>query len=236
MSLLSVENLEVSYGDFQAVRGASLELEAGQTIAIIGANGAGKSTLLNAIVGLNSQKRGTVRFNGQDITHLRTDRIARAGITMVPEGRRLFGTLTVEDNLMVGLAAERPGPWTIEAIYQLFPRLGELRSMVAGSLSGGQQQMVSIGRALMTNPRVLLCDEISLGLAPKVIGDIYRCFDAITASGVSVVLIEQNVVQACAASGYVYCMLEGRISLEGRPQDLTRAEITAAYFGTEVRT
>jgi branched-chain amino acid transport system ATP-binding protein len=236
MSLLSVENLEVFYGDFQAVRGASLELEAGQTIAIIGANGAGKSTLLNAIVGLNSQKRGTVRFDGQDITQLRTDRIARAGITMVPEGRRLFGTLTVEDNLMVGLAAERPGPWSIEAIYELFPRLGELRGLIAGSLSGGQQQMVSIGRALMTNPRVLLCDEISLGLAPKVIGDIYRCFDAIAASGVSVVLIEQNVVQACAASAYVYCMLEGRISLEGRPQDLTRGEITAAYFGTEVRT
>ncbi|MCX5495611.1 ABC transporter ATP-binding protein [Kaistia dalseonensis] len=232
MSLLSVENLDVFYGDFRAVRGAHLELAAGQTIAIIGANGAGKSTLLNAIVGLSGRKSGSIRFDGRDIGREPTDRIARAGITMVPEGRRLFGSLTVEDNLLVGLAAERPGPWTLEAVYALFPRLGELSKMTAGSLSGGQQQMVSIGRALMTNPRVLLCDEISLGLAPKIIGDIYRCFETITASGVSVVLIEQNVVQACAAADYVYCMLEGHMSLEGRPEDLSQAQITAAYFGT----
>jgi branched-chain amino acid transport system ATP-binding protein len=233
MSLLSVEDLSVSYGDFQAVRGVSLKVEEGGTVAIIGANGAGKSTLLNAIVGLHAQKRGTVRFSGADVTHSRADAIARAGMTMVPEGRRLFGTLTVEDNLRVGAAAGRKGPWTIGEIYRLFPRIGELRNMPAASLSGGQQQMVAIGRALMTNPKILLCDELSLGLAPKVISDIYRCFGEIGASGVSIVVIEQNVAQACAAAQYAYCMLEGQISLEGPTSGLSMEAITAAYFGMD---
>lgn len=233
MSLLSLENLDVFYGDFHAVRGVSLDVDEGQTIAIIGANGAGKSTLLNAISGLNTQKRGKVIFGGADISRLRADLIACQGITMVPEGRRLFGSLTVEDNLIVGASTRRKGPWTIKAVYALFPRLGELRHMQASTLSGGQQQMVAIGRALMTNPRLLLCDEISLGLAPKIIGDIYRCFDAIRASGVSIVLIEQSVAQACNASQKIYCLLEGRVSLQGDPRSLSMEEITAAYFGTE---
>nr|WP_295887937.1 ABC transporter ATP-binding protein [uncultured Devosia sp.] len=232
MPLLTIENLEVFYGDFQAVHGVTLNLEEGQTVAIIGANGAGKSTLLNAISGLHTQKRGRVSFEGHDITRMRADLIARAGMTMVPEGRRLFNSLTVEQNLEIGATAARKGPWSVKAIYELFPRLGELSQMQAGSLSGGQQQMVAIGRALMTNPRVLLCDEISLGLAPAIIGDIYRCFDAIRGSGVSIVVIEQNVRQACAAAQYAYCMLEGRISLEGRTADLSMDAITAAYFGT----
>jgi branched-chain amino acid transport system ATP-binding protein len=233
MSLLSVESLDVSYGDFQAVRGVSLKVDEGGTVAIIGANGAGKSTLLNAIVGLHAQKRGMVRFAGADVTHSRADAIARAGMTMVPEGRRLFGTLTVEDNLRVGAAAGRKGPWTVGEIYRLFPRIGELRNMPAASLSGGQQQMVAIGRALMTNPRILLCDELSLGLAPKVISDIYRCFEEIGASGVSIVVIEQNVAQACAAAQYAYCMLEGQVSLEGPTASLSMEAITAAYFGMD---
>lgn len=233
MHLLSVENLEVFYGDFHAIRQVNLTIEEGQTVAIIGANGAGKSTLLNAITGLNTQKKGKVTFGGADITRMRADLIARQGITMVPEGRRLFTSLSVEDNLKVGGAAGRPGPWTIDAVYNLFPRLGELRKMQAGALSGGQQQMVAIGRALMTNPRLLLCDEISLGLAPKIIGDIYRCFQAIGESGVSILLIEQNVAQACNASQKVYCLLEGRVSLEGEPRHLSMQAITAAYFGTE---
>ncbi|CAG1006817.1 MAG: ABC transporter ATP-binding protein [Rhizobiaceae bacterium] len=231
MSLLTVENLDVFYGDFQAVRGVSLAVEEGRTVAIIGANGAGKSTLLNAVVGLHGQKRGRVRFAGADVTFSRADAIARAGMTMVPEGRRLFGTLSVEDNLRVGAAAGRKGPWTLDEIYRLFPRIGELRHMAASSLSGGQQQMVAIGRALMTNPKILLCDEISLGLAPKVILDIYRCFEAIGASGVSIVVIEQNVAQACAAAQYAYCMLEGQVGLEGPTADLSMEAITAAYFG-----
>ena len=233
MSLLKVENLDVFYGDFHAVRGVSLEVNEAQTVAIIGANGAGKSTLLQAITGLNTQKRGNVTFEGKDISRLRADLIARAGVTMVPEGRRLFGSLSVEDNLLVGESTKRKGPWTLQAVYDLFPRLGELRKMQSSTLSGGQQQMVAIGRALMTNPRLLLCDEISLGLAPKIIGDIYRCFDAIRQSGVSIVVIEQNVAQACHASQHIYCLLEGRISLEGDPRKLAMNDITAAYFGTE---
>lgn len=233
MSLLKVENLDVFYGDFHAVRGVSLEVNEAQTVAIIGANGAGKSTLLQAITGLNTQKRGTVTFEGKDISRMRADLIARAGVTMVPEGRRLFGSLSVEDNLLVGQSSGRKGPWTLQAVYDLFPRLGELRKMQSSTLSGGQQQMVAIGRALMTNPRLLLCDEISLGLAPKIIGDIYRCFDAIRQSGVSIVVIEQNVAQACNASQHIYCLLEGRISLEGDPRKLAMNDITAAYFGTE---
>jgi branched-chain amino acid transport system ATP-binding protein len=232
MSLLSVEGLDVFYGDFQALRGVSLKLEEGQTVAIIGANGAGKSTLLNAIVGLNQQKRGRVRYDGEDITRRRVDFVARGGLTMVPEGRRLFPTLSVEDNLLMGAACGRTGQWTLEAVYDLFPRLHELRGMVAGRLSGGQQQMVAIGRALMTNPRVLLCDEISLGLAPKVIADIYQCFETIKRSGVALVLIEQNVVQACAAAQHVYCLLEGRVSLEGDPRTLSMDQISTAYFGS----
>jgi branched-chain amino acid transport system ATP-binding protein len=234
MPLLQVDALDVFYGDFHAVRGVSLTVEEGQTVAIIGANGAGKSTLLGAITGLNPEKRGQIRFDGADITQRAAHLIARAGITMVPEGRRLFTSMTVEDNLRMGAVARRPGPWTLDTVYRLFPRLGELRQMVTGQLSGGQQQMVSIGRALMTNPRLLLCDEISLGLAPKIIGDIYRCFDEIRASGVSLVLIEQNVAQACAASQQVYCLLEGRVRLKGNPKDLAMSDITAAYFGTVV--
>ncbi|HHZ09022.1 MAG TPA: ABC transporter ATP-binding protein [Rhizobiales bacterium] len=233
MSLLAVESLDVFYGDFQAVRGVSLKVEEGRTVAIIGANGAGKSTLLNAIVGLHAQKRGKVSFAGADVTFDRAHTIARAGMTLVPEGRRLFGTLSVEDNLKVGAAAGRNGPWTLDEVYRLFPRIGELRHMPAASLSGGQQQMVAIGRALMTNPRILLCDELSLGLAPKVISDIYRCFEEIATSGVSIVVIEQNVGQACAAAQYAYCMLEGKVSLEGPTADLSMEAITAAYFGLD---
>jgi branched-chain amino acid transport system ATP-binding protein len=233
MSLLTVENLDIFYGDFQAVRGVSLKVEEGRTVAIIGANGAGKSTLLNAIVGLHPQKRGKVSFAGTDVTFHRAHTIARAGMTLVPEGRRLFGTLSVEDNLKVGAAAGRKGPWTLDEVYRLFPRIGELRHMPAASLSGGQQQMVAIGRALMTNPRILLCDELSLGLAPKVISDIYRCFEEIGTSGVSIVVIEQNVGQACAAAQYAYCMLEGKVSLEGPTADLSMEAITAAYFGLD---
>jgi branched-chain amino acid transport system ATP-binding protein len=233
MPLLQIEDLEVFYGDFRAIHGVRLQVEEGQTVSIIGANGAGKSTLLNAITGLATQKIGTIRYAGEDVTGRRPDLLARAGLTMVPEGRRLFPSLSVEDNLRMGSVSGRRGPWTLEAIYDLFPALKALRHTGAGRLSGGQQQMVSIGRALMTNPRLLLCDEISLGLAPKIIQDIYRCFDKVRDSGVSIVLIEQNVALACAAATYVYCLLEGRVSLEGDPRQLSMPDISAAYFGTE---
>jgi branched-chain amino acid transport system ATP-binding protein len=232
MPLLEVEELEVFYGDFQALFGISLELAEGEVIAIIGANGAGKSTFLRAVTGLNPEKRGHIRFDGADITNLRADRIARAGIALVPEGRMLFPTLSVEENLLIGLSTKRKGPWTLDAVYELFPMLKGLRSHPSHRISGGQQQMVAIGRSLLTNPRVLLCDEISLGLAPVVINDIYARFASIRGSGVSIVLVEQDVVRACEASNRVYCFLEGRVSLSGPPRDFAIDRISRAYFGT----
>ncbi len=234
MTLLDVRSLSVFYGDFQALHDISLTVEEGATVSIIGANGAGKSTLLNAITGLNTEKHGTITFSGQEITRVRADLIARRGVTMVPEGRRLFPTLSVEDNLLMGHSTGRTGVWNLDTVYALFPILREFRKREASRLSGGQQQMVSIARALMTNPKILLCDEISLGLAPKVILDIYQCFGTIKQSGVSVVLIEQNVAQACAAADYVYCLLEGKISLQGKPDELTMNQISQAYFGSHV--
>jgi branched-chain amino acid transport system ATP-binding protein len=232
MPLLTVEALNVFYGDLQVVSGLSMTLHEGQTVAVIGANGAGKSTLLNALSGIHREKEGRVMFDGIDITRARADQIARAGMTMVPEGRRLFGSLTVEENLLIGQAAGRIGPWDLGGIYELFPRLRDLRRLTASKLSGGQQQMAAMGRALMSNPRILLCDEISLGLAPSVILDIYRCFDRIRARGVSVVVVEQNVRQALSAAQYAYCLLEGRISREGPTETLDRESVTAAYFGS----
>jgi branched-chain amino acid transport system ATP-binding protein len=232
MPLLEVEDLEVFYGDFQALFGISLHIDEGEVIAIIGANGAGKSTFLRAVTGLNPEKRGRVAFDGADITNLRADRVARRGITMVPEGRMLFPTLSVEENLLIGLSTKRKGPWTLEAVYGLFPMLRDLRHHPSQRVSGGQQQMVAIGRSLMTNPRILLCDEVSLGLAPVVINDIYARFKSIRDSGVSIVVVEQDVVRACEASNRVYCFLEGRVSLSGSPRDFAIEQISRAYFGT----
>jgi branched-chain amino acid transport system ATP-binding protein len=232
MRLLSVENLDVFHGDFHAVRKVNLDIDEGQTVAIIGANGAGKSTLLNAITGLNTQKKGRVTFGGDDITRLRADLIARRGITMVPEGRRLFVSLSVEDNLKVGASAGRPGPWDIEAVYRLFPRLGELRKMQAGALSGGQQQMVAIGRALMARPRVLLMDEPSLGLSPRMIDEIAALIVELRASGLSIVLVEQNASLALQLSDHGYVLETGAIALEGPSRDLlTDPEVARAYLG-----
>lgn len=232
MPLLEVQSLEVFYGDFQALFGISLELDEGEVVAIIGANGAGKSTFLRAVTGLNREKKGHVRFDGADITNLRADRVARGGIALVPEGRVLFPTLSVEENLLIGLSTKRKGPWNLDRVYELFPMLKGLRHHPSNRVSGGQQQMVAIGRSLMTNPRVLLCDEVSLGLAPVVINDIYACFKGIRESGVSIVIVEQDVVRACDVSNRVYCFLEGRVSLSGPPRDFGIDQISRAYFGT----
>ena len=232
MPLLETEALEVFYGDFQALFGLSLHVDDGETVAIIGANGAGKSTLLNAVTGLIRRKTGRILFDGREITTERADRIGRLGIAMVPEGRRLFPSLSVEDNLRIGLASGRDGPWAVERIYALFPMLQRLRQQPSTRLSGGQQQMVAIGRALLSNPRLLLCDELSLGLAPAVINAIYACFDEIRASGVSIVLVEQDIVRALAASSRIYCLLEGRISLQGPAAAFSTDQISNAYFGT----
>src|SRR5215475_11123149 len=225
MPLLETRKLTAFYGDFQALYGIDLSLDAGEAIAIIGANGAGKSTFLKAVAGLVPRAADAVLFEGVPIgTHAAAE-IVKLGIALAPEGRRLFPTLTVEENLLIGAYRRRTGPWTLDRIYTLFPILKERRFSAAPTLSGGQQQMATIGRALMSNPRILLCDEISLGLAPVVIADIYATLPRIRAEGTSVVLVEQDIVQAMKAADRVYCFQEGRLSLSGRPRDLTREEI-----------
>ena len=232
MPLLSTHNLTAFYGDFQALYGVDLGFDAGETIAIIGANGAGKSTFLKAIAGLIPSRPDSVLLDGQPIGAKRAADIVKLGIALVPEGRRLFPSLTVEENLLIGGHGRKlPGPWTLDRVYGLFPVLKERRASAAPILSGGQQQMAAIGRALMSNPRVLLCDEISLGLAPIVIADIYAALPQIKTEGTSVVLVEQDIVQAMKAADRVYCFQEGRVSLEGRPGELSRDQIHRAYFG-----
>lgn len=234
MTLLQTVGLTARYGDFQALFGVDIALQAGQTVAIIGANGAGKTTLMRSIAGVLRNAPEQVMFEGRAVGALPADEITGLGIAMVPEGRRLFPSLTVEENLLIGAYARKmPGPWGLEAVYALFPILKERRLSPGTALSGGQQQMVAIGRALMSNPRVLLCDEISLGLAPVVIRDIYAALPRIKDAGASVVLVEQDIGQAMKVSDHVYCMMEGRVTLHGAPGDLSRAAIHDAYFGAQ---
>lgn len=232
MTLLETRGLTAGYGDFQALFGIDLSVQRGQTVAIIGANGAGKSTFLRTVIGMLNPRSGEVWFEGRPIGGQPPEHIVRLGIAMAPEGRRLFASLSVEENLRMGGRVRRQGPWSLERVYQLFPALREHRKRLSTSLSGGQQQMVCIGRALMSNPTLLLCDEISLGLAPLVIRDLYAALPRITAEGAAVILVEQDLSQALAQSQWVYCFQEGRVSLFGHPDQLTRAAITAAYFGT----
>ena len=229
--LLQVEALDAFYGDFQALFGVSLRVEAGQAVAIIGANGAGKSTLLKSIAGLMPARPEAIRFDGAAIGALPAHAIAARGITLVPEGRRLFASLTVEENLLIGGQLNRSGPWSLARVYALFPALAERARMPAPSLSGGQQQMVALGRALMSNPRLMLCDELSLGLAPIVVRDIYAALPAILAEGTSLIIVEQDIVQALRAASHAYCLQEGRVALAGAARALTREAIAAAYFG-----
>jgi branched-chain amino acid transport system ATP-binding protein len=230
-ALLEVDALDAFYGDFQALFGVSLRVEAGQAVAIIGANGAGKSTLLKSIAGLLRARAQAVRLEGMPIGERPAHDIAARGIALVPEGRRLFASLTVEENLLIGGQLGRAGPWTLRRVYDLFPVLAERAAMPCPSLSGGQQQMVALGRALMANPRLILCDEISLGLAPIVVRDIYARLPQVLAEGISLVIVEQDIAQALKAAQQVYCLQEGRVALQGSARDLTRAAIAAAYFG-----
>ncbi|TPQ32098.1 ABC transporter ATP-binding protein [Bradyrhizobium guangdongense] len=233
MPLLETRKLTAFYGDFQALYGIDTTLEKGETIAIIGANGAGKSTFLKSIAGLIHGTADSVLLDGIAIGARPAAEIVKLGIALVPEGRRLFPSLSVEENLLIGgYGRKAPGPWTLTRVQALFPILRERRAAATPTLSGGQQQMVAIGRALMSNPRVLLCDEISLGLAPIIISDIYAALPQIKAEGTSVVLVEQDIVQAMKVADRVYCFQEGRLSLTGRPRDLTRDQIHRAYFGT----
>ena len=266
--LLAVRNLDAFYGDFQALFGLSMEVKAGEAVAVIGANGAGKSTLLKSIAGLLPSRGDAITFNGEAIGGLPAYAVAARGIALVPEGRGLFPSLSVEENLLIGGQRNRPaalelqrrfhellpaaaerwraawpasaaaaagrsrgGPWTLPRVYELFPALAERRHAPATALSGGQQQMVAIGRGLMSNPKLLLCDEISLGLAPIIVRDIYARLPAILAQGISIILVEQDVVQALKAARRAYCLQEGRVALAGAAKDLTREAIAGAYFG-----
>ena len=232
-ALLQTTALTAFYGDAQALFGIDFALERGEVVAIIGANGAGKSTFMKAVTGLVKSAPEQVRFGGEPIGGLPPAQIVRRGIALVPEGRRLFPSLSVEENLRMGACAGRAGPWNVERIHRLFPILADKRDEPATSLSGGQQQMVAIGRALMSNPKVLLCDELSLGLAPIVIKEIYDALPAICAEGMTIAIVEQDVAMAQRVSQRVYCFQEGRVSLHGPSDALSREQISQAYFGVE---
>ncbi len=231
MSLLELDNVSTGYGHFQALFGVNLRIEEGETHAIIGANGAGKSTLLRTICGLLLTDAAKVRFDGQPIGQLSPHKRVGLGISYVPEGRWVFPSLTVNENLQVGAHSRRTGRWTIDEVYALFPLLSRLRQRQAFSLSGGEQQALAIGRGLMANPRLLLLDEVSLGLAPVVVEKIYQAMPAIIGSGTTVLLVEQDVGQAMKFADRVTCMLEGRLVLEGSPGEISQEAIFAAYFG-----
>jgi branched-chain amino acid transport system ATP-binding protein len=230
-ALLEVRGLSAGYGDFQALFGIDLEVDEHETVAVIGANGAGKSTLLNTVAGLVRTSGGTVRFAGEDLLAVPSHRRVGRGVALVPEGRRLFPSLTVEENLLVGGHARRPGRWDVDRVLDVFPLVRPLLRRPADVLSGGERQAVAIGRALMANPRLLLFDEVSLGLAPIVVKQLYAALPAVVAGGTTVLIVEQDIGQALAVADRVVCLLEGRVSLEGRPGDLDRFRITEAYFG-----
>jgi len=229
--ILEVRELTVHHGQLRALDHISLRVFPGEVYAIIGANGAGKSTLLRTIAGLHQPTEGSIRYDGQDVTRIRPERRAISGIVMVPEGRRLFGSLTVEENLQVGATYARKGPWTIERVYELFSWMRDRRAQRTEQLSGGEQQSVAIGRALVANPRVLLLDELSLGLAPVVVQRIYGMLPEILSTGLTVLLVEQDVSQALRVASHLQCLLEGRTTLEGTPADVTPQQVEAAYFG-----
>ena len=230
--LLEADGLDVFHGPLQALHDVSVAVDEGETVALIGANGAGKSTLLAALAGALPPARGTVRWAGADVTTMPDHRRVRLGVSLTPEGRRLFPSLTVAENLQVGGRARRPGLWTPDRAYATFPMVARLRDRRADALSGGERQAVAIARSLMSNPRVLLLDEVSLGLAPVVIDQLYESLAAVRASGTGLLLVEQDLERAMEVCDRMYCMLEGRIVLAGRPDETSRDDIVAAYFGT----
>ncbi len=232
--LLAVNNLSVYHGQLCAVDDVSLSVGEGEVLAIIGANGAGKSTLLRTIAGLHAASSGTITFQGDDISHLAAHQRVRRGISLVPEGRRLFGTMTLEENLQVGAHKAAKGPFDIARVYSLFPWMTDRRRGKVFQFSGGEQQAVAIGRALVANPKVLMLDELSLGLAPIVIETIYEVIPDIVGQGIGVLLVEQDVTQGLRVATRVHCLLEGKTSLTGTPAELTAREIERAYFGSDL--
>ena len=228
--MLSLDGLDAYYGDFQALFGVSVEVARGETVAIIGANGAGKSTLLRAILG-QVDSAGAIIFCGEDLRSLAPHQRVKRGISLVPEGRRLFPSLTVRENLLIGAHTGRSGGWTVDTVVDVLPLIRPLLGRPADRLSGGEQQAVAIGRALMANPTLLLLDEVSLGLAPVVVKQLYETLTTLGEANTTMLIVEQDLGQALAVSDRLYCFLEGRVSLSGRPRELETADITAAYFG-----
>ena len=229
--ILKIDGLNAFYGDFQALFGVDLTIQTGEVVAIIGANGAGKTTLMRAISGLLPSAASHIIYRGESIGAMRADQVAYHGLALVPEGRQLFPSLSVEENLLIGQHVGRSGPWSLDKVYTLFPVLKERRNQASATLSGGQQQMVAIGRALMANPDFVMFDEISLGLAPVIIKTIYDALPRIVGQGMTAMIVEQDISKALAVSSRVYCLQEGRVSLEGSTNTISRDEITRAYFG-----
>ena len=231
MTLLSARNLSAFYGDFQALFGVSLDAAEGETVAVIGANGAGKTTFLRALAGALSVPRGAVEFAGRPVGGWPAHALVDLGIVLVPEGRKIFPSLSVRENLEIGAYRRRAGPWTLERVYGLFPVLSERRDQPGTNLSGGEQQMLAIGRGLMANPRLLLVDEISLGLAPVVVKHLYEVLAGVHREGTTLLVVEQDISQVLTVAQRVYCFRKGSVALEGVPRHLTREQISAAYFG-----
>jgi branched-chain amino acid transport system ATP-binding protein len=233
--MLEVRDLQVAYGAAPALWGVSLDVQSGELLCVVGPNGAGKTTLINTLAGILRARAGSIRFEGRDITQLAPHRFCEAGIAIVPEGRRLFTGMSVLENLELGSylpAAKAQRRQSLEAAIELFPVLKEKLASPAGELSGGQQQMVAIARALMARPRLLLLDEPSLGLSPLIVHDMFAAIRRINAEGMSVLMVEQNVAMAMAVSTRAYVLEEGRIVAEGAPDELlARPEIQRAYLG-----
>jgi len=230
-SILDLDQLDVGYGDFQALFGIDLHVAEAETVSIIGANGAGKSTLLKSIVGLVQPMRGDIRYDGVSIASTPAHKRVAQGIALVPEGRRIFASLSVEENIVIGGDVGRPGPWNKQRVLEAFPLLTRLLNRTGEGLSGGERQTLAIARALMANPRLLLLDEVSLGLAPIVVRQVYEAVPVIKAQGTTVLIVEQDVNQALAVADRFYCLLEGRIALTGTPREVSKEQITEAYFG-----
>jgi branched-chain amino acid transport system ATP-binding protein len=232
VTLLRVRDLSAFYGTFQALFNVSLDVTEGETVAVIGANGAGKTTFLRALAGALPVPSHAVMFDGQAVGGRPSPALVELGIVLVPEGRKIFPSLSVRENLLVGAYRGRRGPWTVERVFDLFPVLRERRDQPGTNLSGGEQQMLAIGRGLMANPRLLLVDEISLGLAPLVVKTLYRALEAVKAEGTTLLVVEQDVSQVLAVAQHVYCFRKGAVALDGEPARLTREQVAAAYFGT----
>jgi len=233
MTLLRVDGLVAGHGLLQAVRDVSFELAEGRILAVVGANGAGKSTMLRTIAGAHRAAAGTVSFDGADVTHVPAHRRVRRGIALVPEGRKLFADLTVEENLLVAGRRARPGRWRLDTVLDAFPMLRPLRGRRAASLSGGEQQAAAIARAVMTNPRLLMVDEVSLGLSPVAVDVVYECLTVLRQVGTTLILVEQDLQRALSVAEHVLCVLEGRVALSAAAGTVTREQVTDAYFGLQ---